>query len=256
MTIEQLRSLPARKQRGSCPRCLLLTEGPREQVARNLSMLAGSKVSVDAARHHWMPQGFGHYQEARIGRTAGFLTPDRQGALTRWWLVHRKNANLPNWDIASTATIAGSEGLLLFEAKAHANELHVSGKPPGNADNHERIGEAIAEANAGLNRILSGWALSRDSHYQLANRFAWAWKIASLGVPVALVYLGFLRAGEMGDQGLPFADRSAWEQCVRDHSSGVVPAAAWGSRLVVGQVALWPLIRSLDIGLPTAQAGH
>jgi len=41
------------------------------------------------------------------------------------------------------------------------------------------------------------WQLSRDSLYQLANRFAWAWKIASLGVPVALVYLGFIAADQM-----------------------------------------------------------
>jgi crotonobetainyl-CoA:carnitine CoA-transferase CaiB-like acyl-CoA transferase len=34
---------------------------------------------------------------------------------------------------------------------------------------------------------LPGWSLSVDSHYQICNRFAWAWKIASLGVPVVLI---------------------------------------------------------------------
>ena len=28
----------------------------------------------------------------------------------------------------------------------------------------------------------------------MSNRFAWAWKLADLGVPVVLVYLGFFRA--------------------------------------------------------------
>lgn len=35
----------------------------------------------------------------------------------------------------------------------------------------------------------------------MSNRFAWAWKLATMEVPVVLVYLGFLNATEMGDQG-------------------------------------------------------
>ena len=30
------------------------------------------------------------------------------------------------------------------------------------------------------------WGLSRDDHYQLSNRFAWCWKLATLGIPVVL----------------------------------------------------------------------
>ena len=69
---------------------------------------------------------------------------------------------------------------MLVEAKAHSKELSESGKALGagtNIENHLRIGEAISEVNTDLNRILAGWNLSRDSHYQLSNRFAWAWKI-------------------------------------------------------------------------------
>ena len=66
-----------------------------------------------------------------------------------------------------------------------------------NKANHNQIGDAIQQANHGLEPLLPGWDLSRDSHYQLSNRFAWSWKIASMGVPVVLVYLGFLNADEM-----------------------------------------------------------
>lgn len=38
------------------------------------------------------------------------------------------------------------------------------------------------------------WGIERDSYYQLSNRFAWTWKLASLGVPVVLLYLGFSNA--------------------------------------------------------------
>ena len=33
--------------------------------------------------------------------------------------------------------------------------------------------------------------ISHESHYQLANRLAFACKITSLGIPTVLVYLGF-----------------------------------------------------------------
>jgi hypothetical protein len=41
------------------------------------------------------------------------------------------------------------------------------------------------------------WALSRDWCYQMSIRFAWAWKLAGLGKPVILIYLGFLAYDEM-----------------------------------------------------------
>lgn len=50
------------------------------------------------------------------------------------------------------------------------------------------------------------WAISRDSRYQKSNRFAWACKLAGLGLPVVLMYLGFVRADEMRDRRAPLAD--------------------------------------------------
>jgi hypothetical protein len=40
--------------------------------------------------------------------------------------------------------------------------------------NHAQIGRAISAASLGLKDTMDGWNLSRDSYYQLANRFAWA----------------------------------------------------------------------------------
>jgi hypothetical protein len=75
--------------------------------------------------------------------------------------------------------------------------------------NHDKIGSAIRQANTNLNLISPGWNLSGDLHYQLSNRFAWSWKLASLGIPVVLVYLGFLNANDMSDQGHPIAGLAA-----------------------------------------------
>ena len=108
----------------------------------------------------------------------------------------------------------GPGGLIvLIEAKAHEKELieaetgkkNIGTPVSGNARrNLMRIDWAIRDASAALIEETGlTWALSRDWNYQMSNRFAWAWKLADLGIPVVLVYLGFLSANEMSDQGKP-----------------------------------------------------
>jgi hypothetical protein len=147
--------------------------------------------------------------------------------------------------------------LLLVEAKAHSNELSTRGKlkprTPKGWKNHERIEKAIREASAALNRVSPAWALSRDSHYQLCNRFAWAWKLASLGVPVILMYLGFLNADEMAYRGQPFGTAGDWDSVLRAYSRGVVPENIWGQTLHVNDTPLYAVICSTRLDLPTKQ---
>ncbi len=105
----------------------------------------------------------------------------------------------PHWDIASQCDFgvgrAARRGVLLVEAKAHRSELDEEtggkvlkdGASEASRRNHERIGKAIDEANVGLRTLTRtrSWALRRDSCYQMANRFAWAWKLVDLGVLAA-----------------------------------------------------------------------
>ena len=135
---------------------------------------------------------------------------------------------------------------MLVEAKAHANELDTEGKrKKGNEQNHERIGQAIDEANHALRSATScsGWNLSRDCCYQLSNRFAWAWKLASLRVPAILLYLGFLNAQDMADDGPLFRSKAEWERIFRKHCRGLVPEVCWGKRLDIGGTPLIPIVR-------------
>jgi hypothetical protein len=101
-----------------------------------------------------------------------------------------------------------------------------------------------------LNEALTGWNLSQDSHYQLANRFAWSWKLASMGIPVVLVYLGFLSASEVNDLGMTFADSADWSRVILEHSRNIVPERAWGCDIRIESVVIKPLIRAWKQELP------
>lgn len=250
-----LAGLPKKKRRGSLARCLLLTEGKRQEVASRLNGISAPKGSVDPSRHLWAPEGFGRPDEAKLGETAPFLCAEDRETVTAWWLAVRPRANTPNWDVVSQITIEGREGLLLVEAKAHLHELKgeergkpLKAEPSANSDlNHKRIGVCIAEASVGLSTATGlDWNLSRDHHYQMSNRFVWAFKLAEMGIPVVLVYLGFLNAGEMEDCGTPLASAEQWEACVLEHSASLFPAQVWGRRWDINGVPLFPLIRSVD----------
>ena len=116
-----------------------------------------------------------------------------------------------------------------------------------------RIDWAIRDASIALAEETGlPWSLSRDWNYQMSNRFAWAWKLASLGIPVVLIYLGFLKASDMSEPGeVPFADASAWEALVRSHSAPLFPGEVWNRCLSVNGVPLIPLIRWRELAFPS-----
>ena len=174
--------LNGRSQRGSKPRCHLLTVGTRVEVAGRLTGLVKPHGSV-AITHNWMPSGFKDTSEARLHEPNALISYETSYGLKDWWLERRGGLS-PNWDLVSQCLVGSGKdtrrGLLLVEAKAHTNELKREGKKlaPGASDdsgrNHDRIGCAIDEANVGLRSLTSNprWALSRDNGYQMANRFA------------------------------------------------------------------------------------
>ena len=254
--------------RGSRPRCVLLTSGSSQEVAGRITDLVGLPGVTVSASDLWMPMGkpirtnkgwdAKPSVEARIDRDEGFVAATVRRELAEWWLeLIGPASRTPQWDIAATCSIEGRDGLILMEAKAHSKELSTNGKPkpePGSENgwkNHDRIGAAIAQANDELQLAAGGsWALSRDNCYQLSNRFAWSWKLASLGVPVILIYVGFLNAKDMEPDGAPFRSEDDWETTLRDYARGVSDDACWGRRIDVNGTPLRPLIRSIDVPFP------
>ncbi len=255
MLIEQLKP---KERRGSKPRCHLLTHGKAEDVAEALTALVAPFASV-SPEDCWMPVGFTDVQEAELNKAPRLLNAHVRSQLGAWWLpADRQTARTPNFDIASTCTIGGASGLLLIEAKAHDQELRkeeVGRVIDADASDERRashgtIGTAIAEAADGLARVTAAPChISRDTHYQMSNRFAWAWKLTELGVPVVLVYLGFLRAAEMQDRGEPFASHSDWQQLVQAHSAPLFQVDPWERRWTCNGNSLVPLIRSASQSL-------
>ena len=186
--------------------------------------------------------------EAQLHKADALLPANIRMQLRDWWLSVLRNAQTPNWDIASTCLIEGQQGMLLVEAKAHSAELAPKSDKCSstNSENRQRIAQAIEEANRGLSIATEGpWSLSRDHHYQLSNRFAWAWKLASLGVPVVLIYLGFLGARDMIGREL-FHSSDDWEKCVKDYGKGVVDNDCWGRWLNIQGSPILPLIRAYN----------
>ncbi len=213
----------------------------------------------------WQPRGHKEPAEARLEDSGTPFVPgfDRWNNLADWWLLHPRRANTPNWDLVVACEVAGEPGLALVEAKAHERELDWGGKPlrpdasDNSVENHGRIGQAIAEACAELDRIIRGVRISRDSHYQLANRVAYSWKLASMGVPVLLVYLGFIGDDGIADVGPPLRDDGHWESVMKGYTARVLPAGFLGRWLPCGDAQMQMIVRSRRVQeqSPSASTG-
>jgi hypothetical protein len=258
--------LKEKQQTGSKVRCHLLTHGTKSEIAQRLTALIepfGEVLATDS----WMPEGFAHCAEAQL-HTSERIIPDAKlrASLLSWWLAvpGARRTTTPNWDIASTCSVRGKRGLLLIEAKAHDAELRNEerGKPLGTEDgkgvsidsrrNHVKIGACIRDASLALSdQTQLVWALSRDWNYQMANRFTWAWKLSELGIPVILMYLGFVACEEMrkGSAQKPITDKEDWEHMVQAHSQLLFPREIWNQEWHVHGQPFIPLIRVHEQGL-------
>lgn len=211
------------------------------EAISDMVSVTGMTMSREANR---MPRNGRERAEARLGKQCGGLISDGLNLQLRdWWLAKHAGANVPNWDLAcSTTSPDGRPGLVLMEAKAHVAEFigEAKGKGPGNPDNRARIAGAIEEARHALSRQISGTEITIERWYQLANRVAFAWKLATSGVPTTLVYLGI--TGDAG-VGRPIRNHDHWTQMI-SMTSKVLPNTIWETRIDCGAAPLWMLARS------------
>jgi len=206
------------------------------------------------ADSYWMPRGYTFPQEARLETFGPRVFPAHAAwpLLATWWLPQPKRGNTPNWDIALRGEIEGQQGLVLVEAKANEEELSKvdkGGESGGSArslENNAHIRGAIEEARMALNSIIPGISISCDNHYQLSNRIAFAWKLASLGIPTAVVYLGFTGDEGIAEAGRPFIDHADWLRVFRDKCLKVCPAPMH-SPIQTDKAPFWIVARSREV---------
>jgi hypothetical protein len=221
---------------GSRRDVLLLVDSPRYVSALN-SVLTGAATVVSQMDIH-RPLGLLDDREYEVPEfcreSLSGLIDCAQLEAPYWWVVRKGHfVRTLVIDLISTATVCGRDGLLLVEAKAHYGELETCGKSfrgSSSPENHDKIGESIELANRALNAIEPGFRLQRDAFYQLSNRVSWAWRLASLGLPVTLLYLGF-----PDDPYWPADDRfssaAAWADAAGRYLANVVPVGVVGRRL-------------------------
>ncbi len=186
--------------KGSKLRCLLLTSMSKEELQESLIHIIGQET-IDKLKikftddFDYFPKGLTNPREIELDKEKIPINGsiDYCTTLNKWWL--KKSARTPVWDLVCKAEIDGLPGLILVEAKAHNNELYKendkTGSEKGSA-NYNRIEEALKLVNTRYK-----YNLSPDTHYQLSNRIAWSIKLASLGIPVVLIYLGCINTKEM-----------------------------------------------------------
>jgi hypothetical protein len=228
--------------------------GIREFAGEFAAMLSPIKVRL-TEQSKWKPRGEAVPTEARLERFGPDVLPNRAvwRELREWWLAESRGANTPNWDIALNCEIEERPGFVLVEAKANVPELGSSGKPlhvnasQRSRANHVRIGMAIEEARVGLHALGFPLEISRDTHYQLSNRIAFTWKLASLGIPTVLIYLGFTGDTGIADAGEPFRDDSHWREVLGAYMSNVNCASLFERRIDVGAAPAWMSIRSRSV---------
>jgi hypothetical protein len=215
-----------------------------------------------SGQSQWLPMGYRMTAEARLDTFGPRALPDNSAwqTIRSWWLQHERGANTPNWDIALSCDVEDRPGLILVEAKANEPELSEAGKgcdassSQASRDNHARIATAINEARHALEPQLPGICIARDSHYQLSNRIAFAWKLASLGIPTVLIYLGFTADVGITDVGTPFSDDAHWSRIFEAHLRQVCPSPLVGRSVDAGPACFWLLARSRAVLEPSSRA--
>lgn len=236
---------------GSRRNLLLLLDSPNFPSVLNAA-LAGTDtvVAADAPRRplgshddreYELPAFCREYPNGRID-VRSIDAPE-------WWIVKRAGyVRTPTFDLIADASISGAPGLLLVEAKSHHGELETCGKAFGaasNPDNHRKIAESIDLANRSLNAIAPGFRLSRDAYYQISNRVAWGWRLAALGLPVTLLYLGFLNDSYWSSDA--FESPADWTSAARRYLGNVIPLEVLGRALPCSAAGS---LRILETSLP------
>ena len=181
-------------------RIQILSESPKYlQTINSLIKNTGAVVTADDIRRPDPPK---NTKEFELRNFLPHAFDEKLGKdIESFWLASvTKNTKTPEWDLISTCTLNGKKGILLVEAKAHRLEIEIERKPEKIAldfgKNFEKKKQNFIHINEDLNKSFPGIDLSVEKCSQMSHHIAHAWWLASRGIPVVLLYLGFLNADE------------------------------------------------------------
>ena len=229
------------KLRGSKQHLLTLISDPNYVAAMNRLLSGFATVTSDECR---VPAGCDAPGECGLPHflAAHCATWFDTQHVQNWWLPQQSTGRPPKgvtWDLLSTCTVSQRRGLLLVEAKAHKSESWS--RPSAQSKvNHSHIVRVLQEVNRGLRAVVGDSVnITIDSHYQLANRLAWTWKLAECGLPVVLLYLGFIGDTHFRDC---FRHDDHWQGVMKVHLEGSVPLDLPGRTITVGSTGSFVLL--------------
>jgi hypothetical protein len=246
----------SKQEKGSKYRCFLLSISKNKEIVKFLNEFISSPDEV-TDKDCWQPNANGNPGETTLTNLSEFLSDENNIDLRNWWLDPGiARGKLPTWDFVSSYTSnENQKGLILIEAKAHNREFNTTSDKCGSQSKQHSssISEAVREANYGLNNLKQfqnesnedEFKLKIEKAYQLSNRFAFAWKLANEGIPVVLVYLGFLNAEEMGNNF--FQKHDDWHNYVINKTKSIIPQQAWNQTFEVNGTPLTFLIKSAKV---------
>ncbi len=236
--------------KGSQQRCLLITSMGKEKLQEILLKIIGEetvkKLGIKFTDDFdYYPKGLINPNEIELDKVELPINVDFNYCkeLNKWWL--KKSAKTPTWDLVCNAEINGDQGLILVEAKAYEGELPEEGSD-AKEPNRSSIMGALKDVNDAYD-----YELSIDKCYQMSNRIAWGIKLASKGIPVVLIYLGFENTIEMDES---LESWKEWDDAVRTHSKQIrfddwekeIP----GDKLCkVNPSYFYPIIRAANVQL-------
>jgi hypothetical protein len=97
-----------------------------------------------------------------------------------------------------------------------------------------------------LTRLRVTHRFGAKSHYQ-ANRLGFVWKLASLGIPNALMYLGFTGDDGLAPQLTPFRYDQHWRDTFAAHASPILPSKSADCEFSVRGMTAYVLVRSRPV---------
>ena len=173
----------------------------------------------------------------------------------KWWLKYPgPSAITPMFDIISTCTIDGKKGILLVEGRVNTGELFYNGikkilsnlKTDNVMANQVSVAKAIKEANTGINKTVKGVELSTENCYHLSSRISEAWWLANKGIPVILLYVGFLNYEKLSyKKHKVFTTDAEWQDLFKKHTEKVGVDKLLEKSIDCGAASFTTIVRSI-----------